>query len=42
LLAVLWTALKQVARVSINMKDIGSEKLPVFLNDVEKKSKEIF
>ncbi len=33
---------KQVARISVNMKDIGSDKLPAFLKDLEDKSKEIF
>ena len=33
---------KQVARISVNMKDIGSQKLPLLLADFEKKSKEIF
>jgi len=32
----------QTARVSVNMKDIGSKQLPFFLNDVEHKAKEIF
>ena len=29
-------------RISVNMKDIGSVRLPVLLNDLENKSKEIF
>ncbi|MDI9363807.1 MAG: MMPL family transporter [Flavobacterium sp.] len=33
---------KQVARISVNMKDIGSQKLPLLLADFEKKSNEIF
>ncbi|MFL9482219.1 efflux RND transporter permease subunit [Chitinophagaceae bacterium LWZ2-11] len=33
---------KQVARISINMQDIGSAKLPILLNKLEKKSAEIF
>jgi predicted RND superfamily exporter protein len=33
---------KEKARISVNMKDIGSEKLPVLLNDLEQKSKKIF
>lgn len=33
---------KQIARISVNMKDIGSAKLPLLLNDFEKKSSEIF
>ena len=33
---------KQVARISVNMKDIGSKKLPLLLADFEKKSHEIF
>lgn len=33
---------KQVARISVNMKDVGSEKLPKLIADYEKKSKEIF
>ncbi len=32
----------QVARISVNMKDIGSQRLPLFLNDLDKKSKQIF
>jgi len=32
----------QVARISVNMKDIGSAKLPLLLEDFEKKSREIF
>ncbi|MBS1591596.1 MAG: MMPL family transporter [Bacteroidetes bacterium] len=32
----------QTARISVNMKDIGSKQLPVFLNDVEQKAREIF
>lgn len=33
---------KQIARISVNMKDVGSEKLPKLIADYEKKSKEIF
>jgi len=33
---------KQVARISVNMKDIGSYELPRFLQDLEDKSHEIF
>ena len=33
---------KQVARISVNMKDIGSHELPIFLDELEKKSNEIF
>ena len=33
---------KQVARISVNMKDIGSQKLPLFLKELEDKSHEIF
>jgi predicted RND superfamily exporter protein len=33
---------KQVARISVNMKDIGSYELPVFLKDLENKSNQIF
>ncbi len=33
---------KQVARISVNMKDIGSQALPLLLQDFEKKSREIF
>lgn len=33
---------KELARISVNMKDIGSEKLPIMLNDLEQKSKKIF
>lgn len=33
---------KEKARISVNMKDIGSEKLPILLNDLEQKSKKIF
>jgi len=33
---------KQVARISVNMKDIGSHELPGFLQDLENKSHEIF
>ena len=33
---------KQVARISVNMKDIGSHKLPIFLKELEDKSHEIF
>jgi predicted RND superfamily exporter protein len=33
---------KQVARISVNMKDIGSQKLPLLLADFERKSNEIF
>lgn len=33
---------KQVARISVNMKDIGSKQLPIFLDEIEAKSHEIF
>ena len=33
---------KQVARISVNMKDIGSYELPGFLQDLENKSHQIF
>jgi uncharacterized protein len=33
---------KQKARISVNMKDIGSAKLPLLLNQFEAKSREIF
>ena len=33
---------KRYARISINMKDIGSKKLPVLLKNFEDKSHEIF
>ncbi|MGI8952659.1 MAG: efflux RND transporter permease subunit [Chitinophagaceae bacterium] len=33
---------KQIARISVNMKDIGSAKLPQLLNDFQKKSNQIF
>ena len=33
---------KQAARISVNMKDIGSVQLPILLQDLENKSKEIF
>lgn len=33
---------KQVARISVNMKDVGSQQLPLLLADFEKKSNEIF
>ena len=33
---------KQVARISVNMKDIGSNQLPILLKDFEKKGYEIF
>jgi hypothetical protein len=32
----------QVARISVNMKDIGSVQLPILLKDFEKKANEIF
>jgi len=35
-------SLQQTARVSVNMKDIGSAKLPVLLADFEHKANEIF
>jgi predicted RND superfamily exporter protein len=35
-------SLQQVARVSVNMKDIGSAKLPLLLADFERKANEIF
>ena len=33
---------QQIARISVNMKDIGSKQLPILLNDFEKKGYEIF
>lgn len=33
---------KQTARISVNMKDVGSAKLPLLLNDFQKKADEIF
>ena len=33
---------KQVARISVNMKDVGSKQLPILLHDFEKKGYEIF
>jgi hypothetical protein len=33
---------KQLARISVNMKDIGSKELPILIADFEKKGKEIF
>ncbi len=33
---------QQIARISVNMKDIGSKQLPLLLNDFEKKGYEIF
>lgn len=33
---------QQVARISVNMKDIGSAKLPVLLKDFERKANELF
>lgn len=33
---------QQVARISVNMKDVGSAQLPLLLNDFEKKAHEIF
>ncbi|MCZ2223923.1 MAG: MMPL family transporter [Chitinophagales bacterium] len=33
---------RQTARISVNMKDIGSVKLPIFLKDIEHKADEIF
>ena len=33
---------KQRARISVNMADIGSDKLPVFLNNLQKRANEIF
>ena len=33
---------KQTARISVNMKDIGSAKLPILLADFEKKASQIF
>jgi predicted RND superfamily exporter protein len=32
----------QMARISVNMKDIGSAKLPILLNDLETKARTIF
>jgi predicted RND superfamily exporter protein len=33
---------QQVARISVNMKDVGSARLPLVLNNFEKKANEIF
>ncbi|MCX6208812.1 MAG: MMPL family transporter [Bacteroidetes bacterium] len=33
---------RQLARISINMKDIGSKELPILIKDFEKRSNEIF
>lgn len=33
---------KQVARISVNMKDVGSVRLPLLIADYEKKAREIF
>ena len=33
---------KQMARISVNMKDIGSAQLPILLDDFDKKAKNIF
>ncbi len=33
---------KQMARISVNMKDVGSARLPLLLNDFQKKADEIF
>jgi predicted RND superfamily exporter protein len=33
---------KQIARISVNMKDIGSVKLPLLLNDYQKQATKIF
>lgn len=33
---------QQVARISVNMKDVGSSRLPVLLNDFDHKAHEIF
>jgi uncharacterized protein len=33
---------KQKARISVNMKDIGSQKLPIVLNQFERKAAELF
>ncbi len=33
---------QQVARISVNMQDIGSARLPLLLNDFEKKAHELF
>ena len=33
---------RQLARISVNMKDIGSKQLPLLINDFEKKGREIF
>jgi predicted RND superfamily exporter protein len=35
-------SVKQVARISVNMKDIGSAKLPILVKDFETKAAEIF
>ncbi len=33
---------KQYARISVNMKDIGSKKLPLLINDFKKESEKVF
>ena len=33
---------KQMARISVNMKDVGSAKLPILLKDFEQKANELF
>lgn len=33
---------QQMARISVNMKDVGSAKLPLLLNDFDHKAKELF
>lgn len=42
LLAGFMDSTQQVARISVNMKDIGSAQLPVLLKDFENKAHEIF
>lgn len=42
LLASFMDSTQQVARISVNMKDIGSVQLPVLLSDFEKKANQLF
>jgi predicted RND superfamily exporter protein len=42
LLASFMDSTQQVARISVNMKDIGSAQLPILLKDFRKKANEIF
>jgi predicted RND superfamily exporter protein len=42
LLASFMDSSQQVARISVNMRDVGSAQLPVLLKDFEKKANELF